>query len=232
MPLSEQEQRLLEEMERSLYQNDSDFVARVTRRQGRPTYTSITLGVLGALAGVAIVILGLVMRQPLIGIRGHAGGRALRTPAGHGRSEGLDQGTADAVVRCTPRAGLRSFVERRVVHGPHERALGQAQRPGPVVLLHTPPRGRPITGRPRFFMPAGTGAPRCDGARLRKSSTSLPTPPRAADPRRSGGDRRAGGAPSLQVGPQNGGLRPFRGGLSPRSGGKWSTVEPVADRWS
>ncbi|OII26837.1 DUF3040 domain-containing protein [Curtobacterium sp. MCBA15_013] len=70
MPLSEQEQRLLEEMERSLYQNDSDFLARVTRRQGRPTYTSITLGVLGALAGVAIVIIGLVMRQPLIGILG------------------------------------------------------------------------------------------------------------------------------------------------------------------
>ncbi|ROP65738.1 DUF3040 family protein [Curtobacterium sp. PhB130] len=70
MPLSEQEQRLLEEMERSLYQNDSDFVARVTRRQGRPTYTSITLGVLGALAGVAVVILGLVIRQPLIGVLG------------------------------------------------------------------------------------------------------------------------------------------------------------------
>ncbi|KTR06072.1 DUF3040 domain-containing protein [Curtobacterium luteum] len=70
MPLSEQEQRLLEEMERSLYQNDSDFVARVTRRQGRPTYTSIALGVLGALAGVAVVIVGLVLRQPLIGILG------------------------------------------------------------------------------------------------------------------------------------------------------------------
>jgi hypothetical protein len=70
MPLSEQEQRLLEEMERSLYQNDSDFVARVTRRQGRPTYTSIALGVLGALAGVAVVIVGLVVRQPLIGILG------------------------------------------------------------------------------------------------------------------------------------------------------------------
>jgi len=70
MPLSEQEQRLLEEMERSLYQNDSDFVARVTRRQGRPTYTSITLGVLGALVGVAVVILGLVFKQPLIGVLG------------------------------------------------------------------------------------------------------------------------------------------------------------------
>jgi hypothetical protein len=70
MPLSEQEQRLLEEMERSLYQNDSDFVARVTRRAGRPTYTSITLGVLGALAGVAVVIVGLVLREPWIGIVG------------------------------------------------------------------------------------------------------------------------------------------------------------------
>jgi hypothetical protein len=57
-------------MERSLYQNDSDFVARVTKRQGRPTYTSITLGVLGALAGVAVIILGLVIRQPLIGVVG------------------------------------------------------------------------------------------------------------------------------------------------------------------
>jgi hypothetical protein len=70
MPLSEQEQRLLEEMERSLYQNDSDFVARVTRRQGRPTYTAITLGVLGALVGVAVVILGLVFKAPVIGILG------------------------------------------------------------------------------------------------------------------------------------------------------------------
>ena len=70
MPLSEQEQRLLEEMERSLYQNDSDFVARVTRRQGRPTYTAITLGVLGALAGIAVVIVGLVIKAPLLGILG------------------------------------------------------------------------------------------------------------------------------------------------------------------
>ncbi|PZF56453.1 hypothetical protein DEJ23_09760 [Curtobacterium sp. MCSS17_008] len=70
MPLSEQEQRLLEEMERSLYQNDSDFVARVTRRQGRASYTSITLGVLGALVGIAIVVLALVFKQPLLGLPG------------------------------------------------------------------------------------------------------------------------------------------------------------------
>jgi hypothetical protein len=70
MPLSEQEQRLLEEMERSLYQNDSDFVARVTRRQGRPTYTAITVGVLIGLVGVGVIVLGLVIKQPLIGVLG------------------------------------------------------------------------------------------------------------------------------------------------------------------
>lgn len=70
MPLSEQEQRLLEEMERSLYQNDSDFVARVTRRQGRPSYTSITLGVLAALVGVAIVVLALAVKLPWLGLPG------------------------------------------------------------------------------------------------------------------------------------------------------------------
>lgn len=70
MPLSEQEQRLLEEMERSLYQNDSDFVARVTRRQGRPSYTSITVGVLIGLVGIGGIVLGLVLRQPLLGILG------------------------------------------------------------------------------------------------------------------------------------------------------------------
>lgn len=70
MPLSEQEQRLLEEMERSLYQNDSDFVARVTRRQGRASYTSITIGVLGALVGIAIVVVALVLKQPWLGLPG------------------------------------------------------------------------------------------------------------------------------------------------------------------
>ncbi len=70
MPLSEQEQRLLEEMERSLYQNDSDFVARVTRRTGRPSYTSITLGVLVALVGIAIVVVALAVKWPWLGLPG------------------------------------------------------------------------------------------------------------------------------------------------------------------
>lgn len=70
MPLSEQEQRLLEEMERSLYQNDADFVATTGPRRGRPNYTVLVLGTLIGLAGIATLIVGVVLRQPLIGILG------------------------------------------------------------------------------------------------------------------------------------------------------------------
>lgn len=68
MPLSEQEQRLLEEMERSLYQNDADFVAPV--RRGRTNYTFVAVGVLVAVVGIAVLVTGVVVRQPLVGILG------------------------------------------------------------------------------------------------------------------------------------------------------------------
>jgi hypothetical protein len=70
MPLSEHEQRLLEEMERSLYQNDADFVAKVGGKRARPAYRSIVLGILLAVVGVAVLITGVYFQQPLIGILG------------------------------------------------------------------------------------------------------------------------------------------------------------------
>ena len=72
MPLSEQEQRLLEEMERNLYQNDADFVATVSQRRGRPNYTLLVVGALIAVAGIATLIVGVVVRQPLVGVLGFA----------------------------------------------------------------------------------------------------------------------------------------------------------------
>ena len=70
MPLSEQEQRLLEEMERSLYHNDADFVAGASRRHGRPTYTMVVTGILIGVVGVATLIAGVVVRLPIIGVLG------------------------------------------------------------------------------------------------------------------------------------------------------------------
>ena len=73
MPLSEQEQRLLEEMERNLYRNDADFVHAVGGVRGRrPDYRSIVLGVLLAVAGVGALIAGVALPLLIVGIIGFA----------------------------------------------------------------------------------------------------------------------------------------------------------------
>lgn len=72
VPLSEQEQRLLEEMERSLYQNDADFVATVNPRRGKTNYTVLVAGVLVAVLGIATLVAGVIIRQPLVGVLGFA----------------------------------------------------------------------------------------------------------------------------------------------------------------
>ncbi|MEP6480508.1 MAG: DUF3040 domain-containing protein [Rhodoglobus sp.] len=72
MPLSEQEQRLLEEMERNLYQNDADFVATVNPRRGKTNYTVLVLGVLIGLLGIVTLVTGVVVHQPLVGVLGFA----------------------------------------------------------------------------------------------------------------------------------------------------------------
>lgn len=72
MPLSEQEQRLLEEMERSLYQNDADFVATVNPRRGATNYTVLVFGILIGLLGIAALVTGVIIHQPLVGVLGFA----------------------------------------------------------------------------------------------------------------------------------------------------------------
>lgn len=71
MPLSEQEQRLLDEMERSLYHHDADDVAKVGAR-GRANYTAIALAILAGVIGIVLLIVGVVVQQPLVGVLGFA----------------------------------------------------------------------------------------------------------------------------------------------------------------
>jgi len=70
MPLSEQEQRLLEEMERGLYQNDADFVATVGQRRGKPNYTVVVVGALLAILGIATLLVGVVINLIVVGVLG------------------------------------------------------------------------------------------------------------------------------------------------------------------
>jgi hypothetical protein len=106
MPLSEQEQRLLEEMERSLYHNDADYVAGAGGHRGQPTYSRVVLGVLIGLVGIATMITGVVVRLPIVGVLGFVVMfvgvlLALTPPRSHLAAGTSDTPSSDA----TPQAG-------------------------------------------------------------------------------------------------------------------------------
>jgi predicted phage tail protein len=69
MPLSEQEQRLLDEMERHLMGNDADVVT--ADRSGRSlSYRNLVLGALLVIAGLAGIIAGVASQLIFIGVIG------------------------------------------------------------------------------------------------------------------------------------------------------------------
>lgn len=70
MPLSEHEQRMLDEMERNLYQHDADFVASVSGTRALPNSRFIALGTLIAVAGLAMIVAALVTHLTILGIGG------------------------------------------------------------------------------------------------------------------------------------------------------------------
>lgn len=70
MPLSEQEQRLLDEMERSLYHGDADFVAAVGRVRSGVNYSALIGGVLLAVAGVGVLLGGVLLQAWPVGVLG------------------------------------------------------------------------------------------------------------------------------------------------------------------
>jgi Protein of unknown function (DUF3040) len=72
MPLSEQEQRLLDEMERSLYHGDADFVASVGRVRTGVNYTALVGGILLAIGGVAVLLAGVLLHAWIVGVVGFA----------------------------------------------------------------------------------------------------------------------------------------------------------------
>jgi len=71
MPLSEHEQRLLEQMERAFYEDDPQFASsmeRPRRSLGRRT----GLAIVAAVVGLATILVGLSTQKPVIGVVGFA----------------------------------------------------------------------------------------------------------------------------------------------------------------
>lgn len=69
MPLSEEEQRLLDEMERNLYGSSQD-VHSAGSGVGRLSSRGILVGFVGVLLGLALLILGVTLQTVLLGVVG------------------------------------------------------------------------------------------------------------------------------------------------------------------
>ena len=117
MALSEHEQRLLDEMERNLYQHDADFVAP-SGAHGRVSYVALTIGVLVAVIGLGIVIAGVAFQAPVIGLVGFVVMLvgvlvAMRRTADPSEAEGGAPASKDPRTKSSFMSNLEERWERR-----------------------------------------------------------------------------------------------------------------------
>jgi hypothetical protein len=110
MPLSEQEQRLLDEMERHLMRNDADVVSAPT--DGRTlSYRNIVYGTILVLVGLGALIVGVSTQLIVVGVIGFVvmlGGVILAvTP-----TRGIPRGPVEAPPAAAKQRSHSSFMDR------------------------------------------------------------------------------------------------------------------------
>ena len=122
MPLSDHEQRLLDEIEQALYAEDPKFAASVrsARRKSR-TRRSLVLCILGAIVGLGLVLVGLVFQVIALSVVGFVlvvgtTGYAVQVLRGRGSNGTPDD--VSGVQRSQPspqrQGGLRNRMEDRL----------------------------------------------------------------------------------------------------------------------
>lgn len=72
MPLSDHEQRLLEQMEKALYAEDPKFATSLRSANSRASRGRAALGVLGVLVGMGLILAGVATMMIALGIIGFA----------------------------------------------------------------------------------------------------------------------------------------------------------------
>ncbi len=71
MPLSEHEQKLLEQLEKQLNEDDPKFASSMGSAAGRSWSTRhLVIGVLAALAGIALLLVGVTLQIIVVGVLG------------------------------------------------------------------------------------------------------------------------------------------------------------------
>ncbi|HEX2706115.1 MAG TPA: DUF3040 domain-containing protein, partial [Candidatus Lustribacter sp.] len=73
MPLSEREQRMLQQMEQALYAEDPQFATRIQRQgAGGPSRRRLAIGALGIIVGLGLVVVGAMNSSVWVGAAGFA----------------------------------------------------------------------------------------------------------------------------------------------------------------
>jgi len=70
MPLSEHEQRLLEQMEKALYAEDPKFATSLRSNSTAANRSRAALGVLAVLGGLGVLLAGMAMPLAILGVVG------------------------------------------------------------------------------------------------------------------------------------------------------------------
>ncbi|SHG61107.1 Protein of unknown function [Jatrophihabitans endophyticus] len=120
MPLSEHEQKLLDEIEQALYAEDPKFAASVrTARARSRVRRSAVLGAVGVVVGLALVLVGLVSQliwASVVGFVLVVGACAFAVQAIRGRDRERTPDTPEAAATPDPKqtGGLRNRMEDRL----------------------------------------------------------------------------------------------------------------------
>jgi hypothetical protein len=118
VPLSDHEQRLLDEIEQALYAEDPKFAASVrsARRRSR-TRRSIVLCALGVVAGLALVLVGLIAEIVALSVVGFV---LVVAACGYlaqvlrGRQKATTTDSRGSAIPAPKASGLRSRMEERL----------------------------------------------------------------------------------------------------------------------
>lgn len=121
MPLSEHEQRLLEQMERALYAEDPKFASSLRDGSGRRgNRRHIAIGALLVLAGLGLMVVGVASSLVVVGVVGFLimlGGaylavRALKAPPAEAKAEGAAAGSAAPTAKAKQQKKSGGFMDR------------------------------------------------------------------------------------------------------------------------
>jgi Flp pilus assembly protein TadB len=114
MPLSEHEQKLLEQLEKQLHEDDPKFAHSMGSDPGRNWSTRhLVIGVLCALAGIALLLVGVTTQIIIVGVLGFVvmGGGVYFATMRNG--SGTKTGSAAGGKPGKPRSSFMSSLEER-----------------------------------------------------------------------------------------------------------------------